>query len=466
MPIKAHVKGKRKAPPPPLPLSTVGKLDAATSNEQSSINQSENKFPNGIIGNAPETMTYFTTIQKRKKSTAPLPPLRVAIAAKDASCVNKAKKQHATGDEMNNLSAISKRVSDKSTVKAINLNIFEPNHIRNHFQCAAAKETNEVNVNLDTNHRRHDLFGNNDVREYRNDQVWICNYCTLQNPFWKIICDACERIKPYNTPTINSNINLAFATTANVDNNDSARVNEKNLMTKNSVAAVMMRPKPMIKPNNNDVDKILNRNSMNVVDIKSASSSKELPTKRQSLCLFKYGDQNISPEALEMEKERIRAVIRAMNNRALAQKYPTKVENRNDETKNEVTKKTATINKPGKRRSGLLKYDIEKDYNLPSVRQPIGECSKNAVNDTKENNSIATTNGPQQPIRKIANIDSVTKCNKLIGNTQTHCDDASQVDSAKKLEHDTNNEKHENNAKTTATTKNSIKSGIGNEMIL
>lgn len=445
MPIKVHVKGKRKAPPPP----TVDKLDAATSNMQSSINQSENKFPNGKIGNAPKTMTCFTTIQKRKKP-APLPPRTVVDNNSIAHHVNK--ENHAIADEMNNLSAISKRVSDKAAVKAIYLNIFEPNHIRNHFKYTT-KEPNEVNVNLDPNRRHENVFDNNDYQEQRNDQVWICNYCTLQNPFWKIICDACERIKPYNTPTINSNANLAFAT--NVVGNDSARVNEKNLMS-----TVMMRPKT-IKPKNNDVDKILNRNSMNVVDIKSASSSKELPTKRNSLCLFKYGDKNISPEALEVEKERIRSVIRAMNNRALAQKYPGKMEKKIDEMKNEVATKTATINKPGKRRNGLLKYDIEKDYNLPSVRQTIAECSTK-VNDTNEN-TTTTHNGPR-PIKKIENIDSITKCNKLTaGNTQTDCDDASQVNTFNKFENDIK-EKHENNTTTTAA-KNPIRSDIGNEIL-
>lgn len=27
--------------------------------------------------------------------------------------------------------------------------------------------------------------------------LWTCPYCTLQNPNWKIICEACEKIKPY-----------------------------------------------------------------------------------------------------------------------------------------------------------------------------------------------------------------------------------------------------------------------------
>lgn len=415
MPIKAHVKGKRKAPLPP-----IVNVFASTSNAKSSINQSEHKFPNGNIGKMPETMTCFT-IQKRKKP-APKPPI---------ACVNK---ENIPSNEMNNLSAISKKVADKSPVKTINLNIFEPNNIRNDFHCST-KESNEVNVNLDGN-RRHDIFHNN-FREYRNDQVWICNYCTLQNPFWKIICDACERIKPYNMPTI-SNVNTPFLT--NVDNEMTApKINEKNFMS-----TVMMRPK-MIKPNN-DVDKILNRNSMNV-DIKM----KQLPNKRNSLCLFKHGDQNITRETLEMEKERIRAVIRAMNNRALAQKYPAKMEKRIDDVKNDVVSlKTATINKPGKRRNGISKYDIEKDYNLPSVRETIGECSN-------RNNLITNTNSLES-IKKIEKTDNRMKCNTILENIQANCDEASHANTHKNFD-----DKHEN--PNTIATKNPIKSGKEYEIL-
>lgn len=460
MPIKAHVKGKRKAPlppilqlpsPPPPSSSSMllphGKLEATTSNVQSSINQSENKFPNGKTGKTPETMTCFTTHQKRKKP-APLPP---SAANHTATALRINKEKHATDTKMNNLSAISKRkVADKSAVKAINLNIFEPNHIRNHLQCTA-KETNEVNVNMDLNRRRNDRF-NNDffTRQQQNDQIWICSYCTLQNPFWKIICDACERIKPYNTPTIMPNIQMSFG--RNVDN-DPGRPNGKNLMS-----TVMMRPKP-----NNDGDKILNRNSMNV-DIKSASSSKQLPNKRNSLCLFKYGDQNISPEALEIEKERIRAVIRAMNNRALAQKLPEKTpkenriydDNDNDDVKNgAAVTKVATINKPTIRRNGLLKYDIEKDYNLPSVRKNVSvECTTTMANDLHTN-----ANNEPKPIKKIDNTDNVVMCTEIVENTQTYCDE--------KFRAPTNTRKFDTNEKRkndTASTKNSIKTGIENNI--
>jgi hypothetical protein len=27
--------------------------------------------------------------------------------------------------------------------------------------------------------------------------LWTCPYCTLENPNWKNICEACEKIKPF-----------------------------------------------------------------------------------------------------------------------------------------------------------------------------------------------------------------------------------------------------------------------------
>lgn len=422
MPIKAHVKGKRKAPPPPPPQPpSNGKRDATI------INQCENAIPNGKTGKTPEPMAC-DTIQKRKKA-APFPP-----AASNTAHVNKEK--HAIGNEiMNNLSAKSKKDSDKSAVNAINLNIFEPNNI--HFQCTA-KETNEINVNLDSK-RRHN--------QQRNNQVWICNNCTLQNPFWKIVCEACEKIKPYDTPTI-SNVNVTTFVT-NVDN-DSERVNENNLMS----TVVMMRPKPI--KSNNDVDKILERNSMNI-DIKSGLSSTAMPNKRNSLFVFKYGDQNnITTEALEMEKERIRSLIRAMKSRAMAQKYPKKLENQNDDINNEFVTKTATIKRSGKKQNNLLKYDIKNDYNLPSVRK---NCSTRALNEFKEIPCEITSIGKIE--KKSENI---FKCNERVDNKQAYCDEISLMNIRKSLKHITNGKHH--NESNTNTIGKSLKSNIENGDIL
>uniref|UniRef100_A0A182NEW1 RanBP-type and C3HC4-type zinc finger-containing protein 1 n=1 Tax=Anopheles dirus TaxID=7168 RepID=A0A182NEW1_9DIPT len=43
----------------------------------------------------------------------------------------------------------------------------------------------------------------NDLSKTGSDKnllgLWTCPYCTLENPNWRIICEACERIKPYDS---------------------------------------------------------------------------------------------------------------------------------------------------------------------------------------------------------------------------------------------------------------------------
>lgn len=503
MPVKAHVKGKRKAPPPPplpppssppfqvspsrLRFSSTA-LNVQNSNENSlAINQCGTVFPNHKVGSVPDTMTQRITMHKRKKPAAPMPPCRTSSNSNGSSnSINnihrcaagmcKEKRTSINDDTMNNLSAISKhRVGSKSPVKAINLNIFEPNHIRNNLHGNLAKETNEVNANLDANGKHNSIDMAVDFRKRPpsssssspalqltnfEQQVWICNYCTLQNPFWKIICDACERIKPYNTPTVTlSNGNRPFGvtqaastltlttppTTATPTNrpNDSAQIDEKILMD----SVVVRRSKPQ-KPNHHfggggrsNGEKIPMRNSM-MVDMKNATATptptKQMPNKRNSLCLIKYGDQNITPEALEVEKERIRALIRAMHNRALAQQCARRNASNsggdgcpedNGASENKPIK-TATIHKSGKRNSNCFvsKYDNEKDYNLPSIRRSdntndaVGPAA--AVTSTANNTLVASPRHEPNAIRKIENdnINNNINCNELIGKKRTNCD--------------------------------------------
>lgn len=43
--------------------------------------------------------------------------------------------------------------------------------------------------------------------------LWTCPYCTLTNPNWKIICEACEKIKPYEKRyNVNDEINKKMST--------------------------------------------------------------------------------------------------------------------------------------------------------------------------------------------------------------------------------------------------------------
>lgn len=63
------------------------------------------------------------------------------------------------------------------------------------------KETNGLR-------RNNDLMG-----------LWMCPYCTLENPNWKIICEACEKIKPYEK---RFNVNGELAKTKSDSTRDSA----------------------------------------------------------------------------------------------------------------------------------------------------------------------------------------------------------------------------------------------------
>lgn len=529
MPVKAHVKGKRKAPSPPASqsrhhLHSSIALNVQNSNENSlTINQCGTVFPNNKVGSMPNTMTHRITVHKRKKPAAPLPPCRTTSYSNSFDNVHhrsnagtansKEKRTSINDDKMNNLSAISKhRVGSKSPVKAINLNIFEPNHIQNNLHGNLAKETNEVNVNLDTNGKHNSIDMAVDFQKLPpspaspsssssltspssssqltnfEQRVWICHFCTLQNPFWKIICDACERIKPYNTPTVTlSNVNRPFgvstttavattaaaaaATTATINRpNDSAQIDEKILMD-----SVVRRSKPQ-KPNHfggssGSDDKILMRNSM-MVDMKNAiasptSRAKQMPNKRNSLCLMKYGDQNITPEALELEKERIRALIRAMHNRALAQQCARQnvngstsgVERCPEDNRKLDNKpiKTATINRTAKRNSNCFvsKYDNEKDYNLPSIRrndvdEHVGggaaAGTAAAVTSNVNNMLVALPRNDEltkwnpraaNAIRKIENDNNNNvNCNELIGKKQTNCDQWSPMNKQSNLKLD------------------------------
>lgn len=60
------------------------------------------------------------------------------------------------------------------------------------------EERKDVNVNLHKSKLPLMVKETNGFRK-NNDLMglWTCPYCTLQNPNWKIICEACEKIKPY-----------------------------------------------------------------------------------------------------------------------------------------------------------------------------------------------------------------------------------------------------------------------------
>lgn len=240
------------------------------------------------------------------------------------------------------------------------------------------KETNGIR-------KQNDLMG-----------LWTCPYCTLENPNWKIICEACEKIKPYEkrfcvngdlaretdkkteavlkyfNPPVPSALSKSSSETTVVKSlkrKSPSRIAGSPLMNlrRNILKAHSeQEPKKIDVIEEENVEKLRKFEDSVIVQTKPVIySTPEAPKVEKSLVLettpdlseirsarlakFNLLSNNIkkdeefshnsnqkqSPEkkfpdkldfsdpvALEREKERLREKIRAMNAKALAEKYP------------------------------------------------------------------------------------------------------------------------------------------------
>lgn len=406
MPIKVHVKGKRKAPQPPSIKSNLvcetnieaANVNANISSSSSSSGQCLN-LNNGIAINknsSAENALHLNdaTTQKRKKQPAPpVPPS--PINANSTNAISNASEPKNSIKEINNLSATtSKRITEKLFDKKINFNIVEQqptttsNQIRNMFE--PYKSTNEGHFNANVNIRLDKVYELNDdnrvPQQQKNtnvEQIWVCANCTLRNPFWKIVCEACEKIKPYNTPNLPLNPVRDF--------DDELRINEKN----NRLSAVVkMRPKAAAKVNN-DFDKIYKRTSMRADMQQLARKANEMTAnddkignKRNSSYIGATDELKHPMTALEMEKERIRSVIQRMNNRALAQKYPLndiRKEHPYEAIKESNIRDQCGASKNPSKRNAIYKTDLIIDYSFPPKKQPEPHDYYLQTDDSKAN---------------------------------------------------------------------------------
>lgn len=358
MPVKkVHVKGKRKAPLPPtaphlLPNSL--KKPAKNDIENENINENCDKF---------DLSTSQNSINMKRKKSAPLPPLSVVS------------KTELSNNDLNNFSRFPEKTDEKIKNTSINLNIVEPMQIRNdlQFTCKQNTDLKRDRIIEPMNLTQPQQQQQQQQQHTETDQIWICNYCTLRNPFFKIVCDACERIKPYNTPTIS--MPSAFDRNFNKDQPQIDNINVS--------SPVKMRTKTINV--NKDAENFFKRNSMKAENraenpnIRLQSNERKIVNRPISVCYATNNKVFNTPEALEKEKDRIRAMIKTMNTRALAQKYPSNIEKplNNTTTTMTTTENLSLLN------SGAIKkcpnrnnktehvisnkYDIKKDYNFPSV---------------------------------------------------------------------------------------------------
>ncbi|CAO1302874.1 unnamed protein product [Diamesa serratosioi] len=165
--------------------------------------------------------------------------------------------------------------------------------------------------------------------------IWHCPYCTLANQNWKIICQACEKIKPYDKRYCGAEKNKAIEDKP-VTKNSWDEKQEQMLKYFNPVPRVPeLKSEPISIPDIASKTETLEDKLTNELFEMSYVQSK-LSDKEQATAAEKLNDNRRAsfekkvidkidfsdPKALELEKERLRDKIRAMNSKALADKYP------------------------------------------------------------------------------------------------------------------------------------------------
>lgn len=167
--------------------------------------------------------------------------------------------------------------------------------------------------------------------------IWHCPYCTLANQNWKIICQACEKIKPYDKRYCAADKNKVEVKPATKNSWDEKQ--EQMLKYFNPVPKV---PTQELKketdeplPVTTSVKNVLEKqptidlhemsNIKSTLPVKDGATAAEIMNDNRRDCFEKKVVDKIDfsdPKALELEKERLRDKIRAMNSKAMADKYP------------------------------------------------------------------------------------------------------------------------------------------------
>lgn len=353
MPVKVHVKGKRKAP---LPPTTSIKSNATVSSDEVKASPAASPIEN-----------------VKKKLPAPQPPPLLATAATSAQQLDAIKhldivRKIDMNIESNNLSTVGNKQTDKMYETKTIFNIIEPKHIRNDLRAPANRSDEPISTKFSSDFIN--VYNNSDgATDSGTKEVWNCEHCTLENPFWKIVCAACDRIRPYGLPTrtVPNTENYNFAARTSDAMPSTSYVNE---------TEVKFRRKASINCNN--FDTISSKRSSIDGDIQpyavgpapiefmqkidNANSAK----KRASMMVTK--DTEYTVNTLEMEKQRLRAVIRSMNSRAMAEKYPIDKPNNIDIATTEHKYETLNLNVNGMEKNREKELDEERAQASDNLR--------------------------------------------------------------------------------------------------
>lgn len=422
MPGKVHVKGKRKAPLPPSPIkhvsSHINEAEKAAATVQTTPCESK-------ILNTDAILLTANGVNAKKKF-APQPPV-----------------QRPTNGNTNNLSSAAVKVTEKNNVPPTLFNIVEPN--QNRFSAKTASVASDEPVLTKFSYKNtndgiaHELNIDKCCNGTENTQVWNCQYCTLENPFWKIVCAACDRIKPYGTPTHIPN-GLLPKEVNNI--NDEATTSNGDAHTD----VVKMRSKSSKAQNNAESQS--RRCSLDISiqpyaegPLDALKESDNNASKRSSM-IVDASNNNFTMNTLEMEKQRLRAVIRSMNKRAFAEKYSHEKVSKDEIVINrntDVEHKYETIKKDNLN-------DLNSSKNIAKVSD--GKKKKNKESTSTQTNTgmklVAESNSKSKKNDKRLNdakqqvIDAKTQTTgtqyDFVGNLATFCDQTRLSGTMTKLE--------------------------------
>lgn len=438
MPIKVHVKGKRKAP---LPPTKSPERTAAAPEPQ-----------NGIENGSPQLRN--STDLKARKKLAPTPPRDDVVANYSPLSEDRLNPSHSNIMTPNNLSGCSSpgKLARKKYEGNIFFNIIGASSssdkcvVKDFAQSPKLDKGEPVlknyRSNMDLFEEVMDSKQKNDAEKvpdeensfekvvHRNLLVWNCQYCTLENPFWKIVCAVCDNMKPYDLPTTSTQTETLNLEAARPDDSNEKDQENDNLGVNSTANNTLVSPNGETKyentydeiystsGNENAVEPEVQPYAVDVVYRKKVNNKDvDNAIKRNSEIMIKDYPTN----TLEMEKQRLRAVIRSMNNRALAEKYPVQTRNAVSMNNGNSSRKTPEyeaiddfvdeVTNTG----AIRKTDVKNNLQKLEVKSPVLDVRERniftaepPVTDVNDGKGKIIEIIPPQPVywNKIGNIDS------------------------------------------------------------
>lgn len=401
MPVKVHVKGKRKAPLPPTTIKPATSNGAEASPEASPTENVKKKLP------APPPPSPPTTTSSRQLD-----------AMKHLEIVSKID----INIEPNNLSAVGNKLANKIYETKTIFNIVEPKHIKNNLRTSAYRPDEPILTKFSSAFVNVYNNNNNDVG---TKEVWNCEHCTLENPFWKIVCSACDRIRPYGLPTHiipNNSNSFSLRTNDAIPSTSDLNEGDVKLRRKASINGINF---DTLSSKRSSLEGIIQPYAVGPVPIEPLHKNDQNNSAKKRASMIAINDYTMN--TLEMEKQRLRAVIRSMNSRALAEKYPIEKPNNIDISAAAHKYETLNLNVNGMEKNREKELNGE---NGPSNAMPATDII------------LLTDDAKAEANRGQTHIDGGTGAKAqpndtyydFVGNLATYCDQTPLGGTMRKLE--------------------------------